>query len=81
MGQCYRLEFQSSLLHSLHHRVLERGCCILWSCFVHLHHIQQSTQTNFRIRSSLHRLKFLGMETPLIEICFPAIKEASNTGD
>ena len=57
MGQCYRLEFQSPLLHSLHHRVLEQGCCILWSCFVHLHHIQQSSLTNFRIRSSLHQLK------------------------
>ena len=72
MGQCYRLEFQSPLLHSLHHRVLERGCYILWSWFVHLHHNQQSTLTNFRIRSSLHQLKILNIWMLFREICFYA---------
>ena len=51
------LEFQSPLLHSLHHRVQEQGYCKVWSWFGFLHHIQPNTQTSLRNHSTLHQLE------------------------
>ena len=53
------LEFQSPLLHSLHHRVQEQGYCKVWSWFGFLRHIQPNTQTSPQSHSNLHQLKII----------------------